>query len=150
MAHTFTKILLHIVFGTKDRKPMLDFDMRQRLYPYMGGVLRELGCSMIAVNGTSDHVHILAFFTQDKAVSEIMRVLKTNSSKWIHDSFPQYNTFAWQLGYGCFSVSESVREDVCKYIASQEEHHRKMTYEEEFISFLKKYAVPYDPALLWK
>ena len=86
----------------------------------------------------------------DKAISEIMRLVKTNSSRWVHQTFDDYKEFAWQIGYGGFSVSESGRQDVCNYIAAQEEHHKKMMFEEEFLAFLKKHGVQYDPNYLWK
>jgi REP element-mobilizing transposase RayT len=150
MAHTFTHLLTHLIFSTKDRLPLLDETLRERLIPYIGGIIRELGGKTIAINGTADHVHILASLSPGKSISETLQIIKGNSSRWIHDTFPQNNTFSWQVGYGAFSVSESQREDVCKYIAGQQEHHRKITFEEEFLAFLKRHNIEYDPKYLWK
>jgi putative transposase len=150
MAHTYTHFLNHLIFSTKDHRPSLDALLRDRLFPYIGGIFRELGASVCAINGTADHVHILASLPPDKAISEIMRLVKTNSSRWVHQTFDDYKEFAWQIGYGGFSVSESGRQDVCNYIAAQEQHHKKMTFEEEFLAFLKKHGVQYDPNYLWK
>jgi REP element-mobilizing transposase RayT len=150
MAHTYTHFLNHLIFSTKDHRPLLDTVFRDRLFPYMCGIFRKLGASVSAINGTADHVHILVSLPPDKSVSDIMRLVKTNSSRWVHETLPEYKTFSWQIGYGGFSVSESGREDVCKYIASQEQHHKRMTFEEEFLLFLKKHGVKYDPKYLWK
>jgi putative transposase len=148
MAHTYTHFLAHLIFSTKDHRPLLDSSFRERLFPYMGGIFRTLGASVLAINGTADHVHILVSLPSDKAISEIMRLVKTNSSRLVHETLPEHKAFSWQIGYGGFSVSESGREDVCKYIAAQEQHHQKTSFEEEFLLFLKKHSVQYDPKYL--
>lgn len=150
MAHTFTHLLTHIVFSTKDRRPVLDAALKERLFPYMGGILRELDAIPHLINGPVDHVHILTALPASKSLSDIMRVLKTNSSRWTHEQFPQSWIFAWQTGYGAFSVSKSSFADVRDYIANQEEHHRRQTFQEEFIALLKRHALEYDERYLWE
>jgi putative transposase len=150
MAHTFTNFLTHLIFSTKDRRPLLDAALQQRLYPYIGGIFRELGGSVIAINGPANHLHILALLPSDKAPAEILRLVKTNSSRWVHENFAEQRIFSWQIGYGAFAVSQSHRDDVCKYIAQQQEHHRKTTFEEEFLTFLEKHGIEYDPKYLWR
>lgn len=150
MAHTFAHLLAHIVFSTKDRRPLLDAPLKERLFPYMGGILRELHAHPILINGPADHVHLLADLPARLAPADILRVLKTNSSRWVHETFPDRRDFAWQTGYGIFSVSESSREAVREYIANQEEHHRVKTFQEEFVALLQKHGVKYDEKYLWE
>lgn len=149
MAHTFTHLLAQIIFSTKNREPLLDADLKPRLFAYMGGIVRELGGTAILINGPTDHVHLLVSLPATKSISDFMRVLKTNSSRWVHEEFPERKTFAWQTGYAAFSVSESNRGAVEKYIAGQEEHHRVLTFKDEFISFLQKHGMPYEEKYLW-
>src|SRR2546423_13383809 len=107
MAHTYTRLLTHVTFGTKDRQASLSDDVRPRLFPYMGGIVRDLHGTAIIINGPLDHVHLLLVLPPTAALADVMRIVKTNSSKWIHETFPQLAEFAWQTGYGAFSVSES-------------------------------------------
>ena len=128
MPHTYTSLLVHIIFSTKDRRPYLDAELRPRLFPYMGGILRELGGTPILVNGPDDHVHALTALPPTRSLSDVMRVLKTNSSRWVHEQWPARRDFAWQSGYGAFTVSRSNVDEVERYIAGQEEHHRHVTF----------------------
>jgi putative transposase len=150
MAHTFTNLLTHIVFSTKDRAPSLEPDLKERLFPYMGGILRELGATPLLINGPTDHVHILAVLPARFAPAEILNKLKSNSSGWVHKTFPLRRDFAWQVGYAAFGVSPSQKQAVLDYIANQEEHHRKISFKEEFIAFLKKHEIEYDERYLWE
>ena len=150
MAHTFTNLLTHIIFSTKDRLPHIDDDLRAQLYPYMVGILRELDGKTSIINGTSDHVHLLVQLPPVLALSDAMRILKTNSSKWVHDRWPVRSKFGWQTGYGAFSVSKSNADAVSRYIADQEEHHRKKTFQEEFLEYLKKHEIEYDERYIWE
>lgn len=104
MPHSFAHLLTHVVFGTKGRIPCLDAELRDRLFPYMGGIIRTLGGSALAVNGTMDHVHLLVLLPATKPVADAMRVLKTNSSRWVHETWSNRREFGWQTGYGAFSV----------------------------------------------
>ncbi len=150
MAHTFTNLLTHVIFSTKDRRPHLDPQVKERLFPYMGGILKETKAKCLAINGPADHVHILALIPPVAALSDVMRILKTNASRWVHEQWPSLTDFAWQTGYGAFSVSESLKQEVAAYIANQEEHHRKMTFQEEFIAFLKRHGIEYDERYIWE
>jgi putative transposase len=147
MPHTFTNLLAHIVFSTKDRMPLIDADVRPRLHAYMGGILRELKTTPLIINGVADHVHLLIGLPPTASVSENLRILKANSSKWLHETYRK--PFAWQSGYGAFSVSQSNVDSVRKYIAGQEEHHRRMSFKDEFISLLRKHNIDFDEAFIW-
>lgn len=129
---------------------MLTAELRTRLFPYMGGIIRELGGAALLINGVADHVHILASLPPTAAPSDLVGKLKANSSKWVHENFPEHRLFAWQLGYSAFSVSMSQKQGVLDYIAGQEEHHRKVSFQEELISFLKKHEVDYDERYVFK
>jgi len=150
MAHTFTHLLTHIIFSTKDRRPFLDAELKNRMFPYLGGIIRAHDGKALIINGPADHVHILASLSQKYALADLMRELKADSSGWIHKTFPNQKAFAWQIGYGAFSVSHSNSTDVQNYIADQEEHHRKISFQEEFVAFLKKHEIEYDERYLWE
>src|SRR5213595_3104650 len=117
MSHTYTNLLIHFIFSTKDRAPEIDEDLHERLLPYIGGIIKELKGSPLAINAMPDHVHLLLSLAADVAPAEMMRVVKTNSSRWVHERFPKHKSFAWQKGYGAFSVSESNANKVREYIA---------------------------------
>lgn len=144
MGHTYSNLLGHVIFSTKDRAPLLNPQLKPRLFPYMGGIIRELGGTALLINGPTDHVHILALLPVAESVSNIIGKLKANSSGWVHREFPEKRDFAWQTGYTVFSVSQSQKQSVSDYIANQEEHHRKLSFKEELISFLKKHEVAYN------
>ena len=149
MPHTFTSLLFHVVFSTKDRIQQISPDLAARLFPYMGGIVRERNGVPFIINGPSDHVHMLVSVPATDSVAELLRVLKTNSSRWVHEQFPSHHDFAWQAGYGAFTVSQSCREAVQTYIESQQEHHRKASFHQEFISLLKRHGLAYDEQELW-
>jgi REP element-mobilizing transposase RayT len=144
MAHTYTNLLVHVIFSTKNRAAMLDSELKARLLPYIGGIIRELGGTALLINGPSDHVHILALLPAAETLSTIVGKLKANSSGWVHREFPDKGNFAWQTGYAAFSVSHSQKKPVLDYIANHEEHHRKVSFKEELVSFLKKHEITYD------
>ena len=150
MAHTFTHLLTHLVFSTKDRRPLLDTDLKARLFPYLGGIIRAHDGKALIINGPTDHVHILASLAAKHALSDVMRELKADSTGWVHKTFPNQHAFAWQIGYGAFSVSHSNMPEVEKYIANQEEHHRKVSFQEEFFTFLKRHEIHYDERFIWE
>lgn len=149
MSHSFHQNFAHIVFSTKERRQTITAEIEDRLHAYLGGIVRDQGGTAIKVNGTEDHVHVLAKTPKTVADSDFMRALKANSSKWVHDTFPQCRAFAWQVGYGWFSVSKSMVPKVIAYIENQKEHHRKVTFQEEFIELLKKHGVEYDERYIW-
>ena len=143
MAKSYCNLLYHIVFSTKGREPWLEGEMRERCLAYLGGAIRDTGGVALIVNGTADHVHILARLRQEPAVSDVIRDLKSNSSGWVHRTFLR-SAFAWQSGYGAFTVSHSQVPLVRRYIERQEEHHRAVPFKVEFIALLDRHEVEYD------
>ncbi|HYE32957.1 MAG TPA: IS200/IS605 family transposase [Methylomirabilota bacterium] len=150
MAHTFSDLLVHVVFGTKDRRPTIDDSFRAPLFAYMCGILQQHGAKEITINGTRDHAHILMAAPATVALSDLVRQLKSSSTLWVHEQYRESLAFSWQTGYGAFAVSRSNYLRVRSYIEQQEEHHRHKSFEEEFLAFLKKHNVRYDPAFLWR
>jgi REP element-mobilizing transposase RayT len=148
MAQSYTNLLYHIVFSTKDRKSLITDEVKPRLYEYIGGTIRGQGGISLAINGMEDHVHAFAKLRPDIAVSDVLRNLKANASGWMHDVFPELKEFSWQRGYGAFTVSSSQVERVRGYIANQEDHHRTLTFREEFIGLLKKNDIEFDERYL--
>jgi REP element-mobilizing transposase RayT len=146
--HSFTSCHLHVVFSTKERRRLITLDLQQRLWPYLGGIARENKIKALCVGGVEDHVHILLSLPSTVAISKAVQLLKGNSSKWIHETFPAQHGFAWQEGYGAFSIGISGVDDTIKYIQSQSEHHRTKLFKEEFVAFLKKHGLEYDEAML--
>ena len=149
MAHTLTKILMHCVFSTKDRRPFVHDDLNGRLNEYMAGIARNHHMHLIRAGGTPDHRHLLLQFRPNICISDGIRVIKSNASKWVHDTFEDLGPFAWQSGYAAFSVSQSATARVVAYIDGQEQHHRKLNFKEELIALLDRHGVEYDPEHLW-
>ena len=149
MSKSYTNLIYHIVFSTKDRQPLITTHHKERLYEYIGGTIRGLGGILLAINGMPDHVHVLAKLRPDKAVAAVLRDLKANSSGWMHDVFPDLRDFKWQRGYGAFTVSASQIERVAKYIAEQEIHHAKQTSRDEFVRLLTANDVEFDEEYLF-
>jgi putative transposase len=150
MAHTFTNLLTHVVFSTSGRTPLLPDAIRPDVHAYIGGILRELRAVPIAIGGTSDYVHILACLPADLAVANCLRVVKSNSSRWVKERWPQRASFAWQAGYGAFGVSESVRESVIAYIRDQARHHHRISFRDEFLALLEHHGVEFDERYVWR
>ena len=150
MAHTFANLLTHVIFSTKDREHLVISDLKSPLLAYMGGIVRELEGKAVAINSMPDHIHMLLWLPPGVAVAEALRILKTNSCRWVHQTRTSLHGFAWQTGYAAFSVSQSNAASVVKYIHEQEMHHRRVTFQEELISFLKKNGVQYDERYIWE
>ncbi len=150
MAHTFTNILVHAVFSTSGRAPLLTDATRPEMHAYLGGILRQLRAVPVVIGGTADHVHLLARLPADLAVADCLRVVKANSSRWAKERWPQRRPFAWQGGYGAFSVSESRRAAVVRYIQDQEKHHRRISFQEEFLKLLRNHGVEFDERYIWQ
>ena len=148
MSHTYTNLLIHAIFSTKHREPLLTPDLA-KIVPYMIGVIEDLGGACPAANTVPDHAHLLIAMPPTLSVSDLLRTLKANSSKWVHENHPDHSSFAWQSGYGAFSVSLSAVDDVKQYINTQEEHHRRASFQEEFIAFLKRHGIAYDERYVW-
>jgi putative transposase len=142
MSHSLLKVWIHGIFGTKDRTSLIKPTFEKQLYSHIKEKLeKDLDCKVRMINGTEDHIHILFLLTQNFSIKDIFQNIKGESSHWINHSDIIKNKFAWQTGYGAFSVSESMVKDVEKYIANQKEHHKKMTYKEEVELLIKKYEL---------
>ncbi len=149
MPQSLAKILLHVVFSTKDRRPFLrDLATRQEMHRYLGGILVENDCPPAIVGGVEDHVHLLCALSRTRAVADVIKEVKRGSSVWLK-ARPGYEDFAWQAGYGVFSLGHSQLDDTRRYIADQEQHHAKMSFQEEFRRLLQRYEVEYDEAYVW-
>ncbi len=144
---SLSSLHVHVVFGTKDRRPTITGPLHPKLHAYLGGIVRELHGKPVIVNGTGDHVHLLATIPATLCVADLCRIVKTNSSRWVKDHGTK---FAWQKGYAAFTVSTSKMPAVVTYIRDQEEHHRKRSFEDELIALLKRHGVTYDPKYLWE
>lgn len=145
MGHTYSSLLVHVIFSTKRRAALITPQLRPRLYEYLAGVAKHEFGRAIEIGGTSDHLHGLCSIPTDLSLAEAMRKWKSPSSGWVHKTFPEQRSFAWQSGYAAFSVSQSAVDDVRAYIARQEEHHRRVTFEEELRAFLDRHGIAYDP-----
>ena len=145
MGHTYSKLLFHVIFSTKNRSNFLYKNMRKELYKYLCGIAKNEGVRIIRVNGVEDHIHLLLNTSTSIAPANIIRTLKSNSCGWIHKRFPQMQEFSWQNGYGIFSVSESAKNKVINYINNQERHHAHISFEEELKIILIKHGVEFDP-----
>ena len=146
--HSFTSCHLHVVFSTKERRRLITLDMQPRLWAYLGGIARENKMKALCVGGVEDHVHVLLTLPAVLSISKAVQLIKGNSSKWIHETFPAQRDFAWQEGYAAFSIGISGVDDTIKYIQSQAEHHRTRTFKEELIAFLNKHGLEYDEGML--
>jgi putative transposase len=141
--HSFTSCLMHCVWATKERRPLIMPDLQRRLWPYLGGIARENKMKALLLGGVEDHVHALISIPATLSVAKSIQLLKGNSSKWIRDTFKEHWAFEWQEGYGAFSISVSSIGDTTRYIENQAEHHRNLTFKEEVEAFLKKHGMEY-------
>jgi len=140
----------HFVFSAKERRRLITPELRDRLWPFLGGIARQNKMKAIEVGGVEDHVHILLSLPATMAISKAAQLIKGGSSKWIHETFPEHRLFSWQEKYGAFSVSVSLLDNVVAYIRNQPEHHRTVTFQEEFLALLKKHQIEYDERYLWE
>ena len=141
MANTYTSLFYHIIFSTKNREPWLVPDIEQRVWAFIGGIARSHKMTAVQVGGIEDHIHALVMAPPTIAPCQIAQILKGESSKWIHEEFSTLKNFGWQDGYGAFTVSKSNIADVISYIQNQREHHRNITFQEEYLKFLKKNGI---------
>ena len=148
MAQTLVSLMVHVVFSTKKRRPMITPDAEPELYAYMVGITKNLESRCLAIGGTSNHVHLLISQSKNIALSHLLEEIKKSSSKWIKTKGASLRTFGWQDGYGAFTIGESQVEALTRYIANQKEHHRKLTFEQELVALLKRYRVQYDERYL--
>ena len=150
MANTYTQIHIHFVFAVKFRKAVIGNDWKAELYKYITGIIKNNNHKLLAINGVSDHVHILIGIRPAQSISDLMKNIKQDSSKWINASKFSKSHFEWQEGYGAFSYSKSQLNAVVTYIQKQELHHKKKTFKEEYIDFLQKFEVDYDERFIFK
>lgn len=150
MPQSLAKILVHTVFSTKDRRPFLrDKALRDELHYYLGGILANHDCQPLIIGGVEDHVHTLSTLSRTCQVSEMVKEVKRGSSLWLKTRSSALDDFAWQNGYGIFSVGFSQVEAVKNYIAGQEEHHRKVAFQDEFRELLRRYEIEFDERYVW-
>lgn len=140
----FTKLTYHVVFSTKYRSPLIQIALQNRIYEYIGGIIRAQNGHLIEISGIEDHIHLLANLSPKKAISDSIRAIKANTSKWINELPNQIGRFEWQKGYGSFTVSYSQIESVLSYIQNQHEHHKTKTFEEEYIKFLELHNIAFE------
>jgi putative transposase len=147
MPQSLANILVHLIFSTKERRPLIEENVRAGLHGYMAGILKEIESPALIINSVPDHVHILCVLSKNLAVCKLVEEVKKSSSKWMKtQGVPM---FAWQNGYGVFSVSQSNADSVRRYIENQAEHHRKVSFQDELRAFLDKHRVPYDERYVW-
>jgi REP element-mobilizing transposase RayT len=149
MSQSLAKNCLHITFSTKFRKPLIIDSIEAELHAYLGGVCNNLECPPVKIGGYTDHVHILCVLSKKIALIELLEQLKKRSSKWLKTKDERLKDFYWQNGYGAFSVDGSNMDRVIKYIENQKEHHKKMTFQEEYRKLLKRYNIPFDERYVW-
>ena len=144
MAQSLCKIYLHIIFHTKTESPTIEAEHLPHLHQYIGSLVNSTGCQVMCVGGTANHVHVLLMFSKMETVAHVVEEMKRNSSRWIKTLSTRYERFAWQGGYAAFSVSQSVVEKTWQYVLNQAEHHKKVSFRDEYIHFLKLYNIEYD------
>jgi len=149
MPQSLAHLAVHLVFSTKNREPILDAATLPKLHAYFVGVLKGLDCTPIQIGGVADHVHLLFALSRTRTIADMTRELKTNSTNWLHTQGARYNQFHWQAGYGVFSVSASNIAEVKSYIVHQPEHHRKVTFQDEYRALLDKHGIAYDERYVW-
>ena len=149
MPQSLSKVIVHIVFSTKEREPWLDENVRARTHAYLATVCRDLGAELAHVGGVADHVHIVTMLPRTLSQAQLIEHIKKTSSKWIKTVDIRYRAFSWQRGYGAFSVSPSQLRMVVQYVESQPEHHRTCTFQEEYRKILRKHGVDFDERYVW-
>ena len=149
MAQSLSKVVLHIIFSTKDRESWLDSDVRPRMHAYLAAVCRDLGAQLVRVGGVADHVHIVTTLPRTLSQAQMIERIKKVSSKWIKTLDARYRGFFWQGGYGAFSVSPSQLDAVLQYVDTQQEHHRTRTFQDEYRELLRRHGIDFDERYVW-
>lgn len=149
MPQSLANIMVHIVFSTKDRTPSIALEIQPELHAYMAAVLQNLGCIVVEIGGMPDHVHILFQLPRDRTVSELVKDVKTSSSRWMKEGPPKSPGFQWQGGYGAFSVGPSALDDTTRYIREQAEHHKRRSFQDEFRALLDKWHIAFNEKFVW-
>ena len=149
MAQSLSKVVLHIIFSTKDRESWLDSDVRPRMHAYLAAVCRDLGAELVRVGGVADHVHIVTTLPRTLSQAQMIERIKKVSSKWIKTLDARYRGFFWQRGYCAFSVSPSQLDAVLQYVDTQQEHHRTRTFQDEYRELLRRHGIDFDERYVW-
>jgi REP element-mobilizing transposase RayT len=149
MSQSLSKLFIHIIFHIKNGSIEIGKTVSKELYAYMGAIIKDNESIPISINGTSDHIHILSVMSKNINLSKLVEEIKRHSSRWIKTKGEQYRRFAWQGGYGAFSVSHSLHDTTKRYIENQEIHHKKITFKDEYLLFLKEYSVNFNEQYLW-
>jgi REP element-mobilizing transposase RayT len=149
MAATLTNLLYHIIFSTKDREPLIRDSFRDELEKYIAGIIRNEGGILLDIGGMPDHLHLIAKFKPDRSVAEMVRLIKANSSKWVNEHHGEPGRFAWQSGYGAFSVSQSQLDALRAYVRNQKARHRSRSFQDEYREFLNRHGIVCDEQYLW-
>jgi putative transposase len=149
MPQSLSSILIHLIFSTKNREPFITPAIEAELHPYMASIFRALKSPSLTIDLTSDHIHILFSLGRVITVADLVEEVKTGSSKWIKTKGPEFRNFHWQKGYGAFSIGESNVAALKRYIGSQKQHHKRMTFQDEYRKFLKSYGLDYDERYVW-
>lgn len=149
VAQSLSRVILHVVFSTKNREPWLDNNVRPQMHAYLATICRDLGAEVPAIGGVADHVHIIITLPRTLSSAELVEKIKKTSSKWIKALHSRYRRFFWQRGYSAFSVSPSQLKAVLQYVQTQEEHHRIKTFQEEYRELLRKHGVAFDERYVW-
>ena len=142
-------VRVHLVWSTYRRQPWIEPTWQERLYRCLAGTARRKGAIALAVGGARDHIHVYVSLSAGTSLASLVDALKANSSRWIHETFPHLRLFSWQKGYAAFSVSQSNVESVRSYIAQQAQHHRQMSFREEYLLFLQRHGIAYDERYVW-
>ena len=150
MSNTYTQLNIHAVFSVKGRENLLSGTIRNELFPYIAGIVKNTGNFPLVINGYKDHVHLFFELNPSISVSEVIEKVKSNSSKWINEKKFMPGKFSWQVGYSAFSYSRSQRDDVIQYIVNQEQHHKGTSFREEYLNFLEKFRMDYDRRYLFE
>ena len=149
MPQSLSNIQIHLIWSTKDRHPWLAPGIREKTHAFLAGAVRQCDCEAYRVGGVADHVHLAVRLSRTLSVADLVKDVKTASSKWLKSQDPAFTDFHWQQGYGAFSVGMSQKETLLHYIDTQEEHHRMRTFQEEYRDFLNKYGIEYVERYVW-
>ena len=149
MPQSLSSILIHLIFSTKNREPFLTPEIDAELYPYLASILKAMKSPALIINGTSDHLHTLFSLSRVVTIADLVDEIKTESSKWIKTKGQEFRSFHWQSGYGAFSIGQSQVTTVKRYIQRQKEHHRRVTFQDEYRKFLEAYDIEYDERYVW-
>lgn len=149
MAQSLASILVHLVFSTKGRRLLIHPKVAPELYSYIAGIARQYDSIVYKIGGIEDHIHLLIALPRTLPLSKVVEEIKKSSSKWMKDRGEDYQDFAWQNGYGAFSIGQSNVDALCAYIQNQREHHQRISFQDEFRQFLKKYQIAFDEKYLW-